>query len=137
MGDGGLDLSREATRTDIRILFQLILRRPMGDDVSSLEYIEHLFGRRLSIGQLIREFQNSREFRHRICEEEAKRAQKECCDDYSFMMPQFLSVSSTTPSRVRLIGSCMIEPWADILGSLYKETIFGFPHFGVETLSDP
>ena len=56
MGDGGLDLSREATRTDIRILFQLILRRPMGDDVSSLEYIEHLFGRRLSIDYRIPEF---------------------------------------------------------------------------------
>lgn len=113
--DGGNDprsIGSGSTEAFVRSLYTCVLRRE--PDAGGLQsWIDALDSGRSDPAHALNAFADSQELR----DQREKRAQQIVAEDevFSYVAPQQLAVTPLLPTRVLLLGSCLLESWAAVI----------------------
>jgi FkbH-like protein len=99
------------TRSEINELFQIFLGRDVGSD----SYVQSVISSGRTILDLVRELRNSEEFALKRTAELGVSYNKQMIDGPDYRTPRSLGVRQDKVRNVLLIGSCLIDPWPEIL----------------------
>ncbi len=106
-GEEASSLRNRLVASDVEDLFQLILRRSVGNE----EYIQGLLARKATIYDLISQLRTSRELINRMESEINTERDKTLIDKIDYRTPANLRKDQGKPKAVLLVGSCLMEPW--------------------------
>jgi len=108
-------LSARLTEGDVEALFNIILRRPVNNDIWKRKTVD----RNIDLLQFLKELRQSEELERRVIQESGSKKNSNISDNYEFRIPQNLVISKNEVKSILLIGSCLLNAWKEVLQSQF------------------